>query len=137
MSNGPTKDEQARGGAEYTATMQDGSTEEILIRQIKVGEYRKAWVAWGDEMRIVALYCSKPIEWVANLSPESYEHIATEGARINLPFTNYCRREENATFNRARIMAPDHINAVLNSVLPNPTSLQTGRRTPQSTPESP
>lgn len=137
MSNGPTSEEKARGGAEYTATMEDGTREEILIAQIKIGQWKKASSNWGNEMKLVALYCGKTVPWVESLSPESYEHIATEGARINFPFTNYCRREEIITMNRARIVAPDHVNAVLNSILPAPTSLQTGLRTPLSTPESP
>lgn len=137
MSNGPTKEEKMRGGAEYIATLEDGTQEEVLIAQIKIGQWKKASSNWGDEMKLVALYCGKTVAWVESLSPESYEHIATEGARINFPFTNYCRRDETITFNRARIMAPDHINSVLNSVLPNPTNSPIGRRTPLSTPESP
>lgn len=137
MSNGPTKDEQARGGAEYTAVMQDGTTEEILIRQIKVGNWRKAASNWGDEMKLVALYSEKSLEWVGNLSPESYDVIATEGARINRPFSNYCSREEATNIQRARILAPDHLNSILNTALPSPTNSPIGRRTPLPTPESP
>ena len=138
MSDGPTKDEKARGGAEYTATMQDGTTEEILIRQIKVGSWRKAAANWGDEMKLVALYADKSLEWVGNLSPESYDAIATEGARINRPFSNYCSREEVTNVQRARILAPDQFNSILSTVLPpSPTSLPTGPRTPLPTPESP
>jgi len=137
MSNGPTKDEQARGGAEYTATMQDGTSEETLIRQIKLKDYRKASGVWGDEFAMVALYCDKPQSWVESLSPESYEHIATEGARINQPLFGYCARTEAAVMQRARVLAPDRLNSILDSALPTHTSLPTGRRTPQSTPESP
>ena len=137
MSNGPTKDEQARGGAEYIAVMQDGTQEEFVIRQIKLKNYRKASAVWGDEFAMVALYCDKPQSWVENLSPESYEHIATEGARINQPFFGYCARTEAAVMQRARVLAPDRLNSILDSALPTPTSSLIGRRTPLPTPESP
>ena len=137
MSNGPTKEEQLRGGAEYTATLQDGTQEAITIRQIKLGEYRKASENWGDEMAMVAIYCGRTIEWVLNLSPESYDHIATEGARINQPFFGYCARTEAAAMQRARVLAPDRLNSILDTALPKTTNSPIGRRTPLPTPESP
>lgn len=136
-ANQPTKLETLFGGIDYTATLSDGSTEAVRIRQAPVAEYQRAALLDGDEFALVDWYCDKPRGWSLNLCPGSFDHIATEGARVNGHFFAYCRRLESKALNRLKAMAPDRLEQMIGKMLPSSTTSPTSFATPRSTPESP
>lgn len=77
------------------------------IRQLPIACYQKAFAIHENEEEMVALYVDKPIEWVKDLSPRSYNRIAEEGRRLNADFFVYCDRRAKLQMEGTRRVAPE------------------------------
>jgi hypothetical protein len=84
--NTPAATETFMGDVEYVASKQDGTQETVAIRQLPMKLYRKLLAVVEDESAMVELFCDKPAGWSETLTRESFEHIVTEGERLNEDF---------------------------------------------------
>lgn len=97
--SGTNKTETLFGGRLVAVTFNDGSTGEIKVRQLPLGEYERAFAVLDDEISLVALICGlKRDELVGTLStaspsssssnpsgvtPESYELLQVAAEEVN------------------------------------------------------
>lgn len=78
-----TKTHTLFGGVAFNATLADGTSEEIRIRQLPLAEYEKTFPLVDDEFALLAAIVAKSKDWVLNLSPESYEEAAKTAREVN------------------------------------------------------
>jgi hypothetical protein len=74
--------------AEIEVTHLDGSKETVMVGHIPISKFRKFafLIAWGDESRVIELYCDKPEGWADTLTLDGLNALAAKGQEINLPF---------------------------------------------------
>lgn len=73
----------ALGGSEIEVILNGGARETVNVRQLAVREYQQAIGIMDDPQALMALVCSRSIEWVNSLTPESYDHVDTEVEKVN------------------------------------------------------
>jgi hypothetical protein len=76
------------GGVEMEVIFQDGTKENVKVRQIplsKIQEFSTA-VAFSNMADAVDLYCDKEKGWADRLSYESARAVMDKGCELNLPF---------------------------------------------------
>jgi non-ribosomal peptide synthetase component F len=83
---GPTKAETLRGGTSLSVDHSDGTTSEILVRQLPVRDFERWLGVMDDEPRVVELFAERPEGWGDTLTPASLELVVTEGERVNRDF---------------------------------------------------
>ena len=100
------------GGRLITITREDGSTEEIRVRQLPLADFEKAFALLDDELGLVALICGKDKAWLNGtppdykdgVSPESYENLHAAAREVNLrgffSFSDRRQVREQATQDR-------------------------------------
>ena len=74
------------GGLPLKVTYQDGSSEELTIKQLPVKQMLPLLKAIDDEPAMAELFCGKPEGWSASLTPESFELVVEEGDKLNRDF---------------------------------------------------
>jgi len=79
------------GGQDLAIIYEDGTAETVRVRQLRIGEYEKAFPLIGDEFAITA-FCtslsatpSQPCnkDWILKLSPASYESLFATMQKVN------------------------------------------------------
>jgi non-ribosomal peptide synthetase component F len=83
---GPTKAETLRGGTTVRVTHHDGSTGDVLVRQLPIRDFERWLTVMDDEPRVVELFTEHSEGWGDTLTPESLETVVTEGERLNRDF---------------------------------------------------
>lgn len=84
--SGPTKTETLSGGTTLRVTHNDGTTSEILVRQLPVRDFERWLGVMDDEPRVVELFTERPEGWGDTLTPVSLELVVMEGERVNRDF---------------------------------------------------
>jgi len=105
------KSDTLRGGREMTVTLETGHTEQIVVSQIKVRDYDKAFNVIDDNTKLIALACERPEKWVLNLSPESYGDL--EEALYEVNSSGFFRSAVRQMQQRAAMFPPDLRQAML------------------------
>jgi hypothetical protein len=108
------------GGTTFVITKTDTAQETVQIRQLPVRLLPQMLAALEDEPAMVELFCDKPQGWSDSLSPESFEHIITEGERINADF--FSRWAQRRIQRVERLLPGSTAKLVANLGLPSPIS---------------
>lgn len=83
----------ALGGVSLDVQRSDGSTEQVLIRDLPMKVLPDYWSRIEDESGTVELFCDKPPGWAEGLTRESFERVLAVGEERNLDFLlRYSRR---------------------------------------------
>lgn len=99
-------------GVEVTVSKNDGSQEVVTVRQFKVKEYDSAFSKIDDEIGLVALAIDKPLDFVGEVSPESYEELQSKVREINEKgFFVYSSRKQERIMNRIKSASKEMIAA--------------------------
>lgn len=106
------------GGKLVTAKLEDGSTVEVRVRQLRLADYEKAFTLLSDEIAFTGFCCSSvPAEsaqpamldknWALTLDPESYEVLRATAEEVNRGgfFAYADRRQINEQKNQERLFA--------------------------------
>lgn len=89
------------GGRRVKVHFADGREEEILVRQLPVREYDRAFGLVEDEIALTALICARDITWIVGklpegedgMLPESYELLQQTAQEVNAKgFFGYATR---------------------------------------------
>ncbi len=82
------------GAVAFTAELDDGTTEEVKVRELNVRALIEQWgLIQGDEAALVELYCGKEKGWDDKLLAESHDEILRIGGELNRP--RFARWTEN------------------------------------------
>lgn len=75
-------------------TFEDGQTEELTVRTLRVAEFPKAFAAAEreNEPALLAIACDRPEERILQLSPDSYADVAQVFQERNASFFGYFAR---------------------------------------------
>lgn len=76
------------GGVEMTAVKDDGSTETVKVRQLKLRQ-SQAYLTLAqanDEAGMIELFCDKPQNWADSLTPDSQQNLLETGEKLNRDF---------------------------------------------------
>lgn len=72
----------------------DGSAQEWDVRQVQLGEYKRAFALIDDEFALAAHCTGRSVELIqTNLTPESYERLANAVREVNTGFFAYVFRK--------------------------------------------
>ena len=81
------------GGRTVGVVHEDGSAEEILVRQLRLMEYEAAFRLLEDEISLTALICNRDKGWINTLQPEYYETLQAAAREVNAKgFFSYAER---------------------------------------------
>ncbi len=88
-----------------TLTRDDGTTVDVIARQLKVSQYQQAFAAWQseNEARQIAIGVQRATDpqvgeqalvgdWPLTLQPDSYEALCAAWQELNQPFFAWCGR---------------------------------------------
>jgi hypothetical protein len=71
----------------------DGTVHEWDVRQVQLGEYKRAFALVDDEFALAAHCTGRSADMIqTNLTPESYERLATAVREVNSGFFGYVFR---------------------------------------------
>jgi len=114
------------GGQTRMATLEDGSQEEIVIRQLPLRDYPKAFELLGDEIGLMAFICGKPRAQFEKIAPVCYEDVQAIAREVNEKgFFSYAARRQNEVAAQVKNLPPDLLNQALSrftSPTPSPLS---------------
>ena len=77
------------GGASVVLKKNDGSSESVTVRLLKIREFPDYLRLVDDEEKLAEFLCDKPEGWAESLDVESLLDICDKGHELN--FTNACR----------------------------------------------
>ena len=111
--------ETLKQGREIDVTIDEtGITEKVLVRQLPVKDYPKAIQATDNEMKLVAVICAKPQEWVGSLTPESYEAVVVAMNEVNEKgFFSYASREHDKLMKKLSGVSPELLKVAAEKAL--------------------
>ena len=129
------KTDTLHGGRNLTVLFNNGSRNEITVRQIKLGEYQRAFPLIGDEMKLVAFATVMPQNTpdpsdyvIEEINPEHYEAVRAAVWEVNAKgFFVYAARQRDANRADLKEMPPEVIKALTERITstlrtPSPTS---------------
>ena len=91
------KSDTLHGGRQMTVKFNDGTEREITVRQIKVGEYQRAFPLIGDELKLVTFATGLHQQEVEEIAPEHYELVRAAVWEVNAKgFFVYAARQRAA-----------------------------------------
>jgi hypothetical protein len=106
-----------------TVTREDGSPEEIKIRQIRLYDYAAAMKVYADEVALVALACGKTKKEIEALTPESYEELQGAMTQLNAKgFFAYAARQEKKSQEMLAALPPEVVQGAFGKFLSQPPS---------------
>lgn len=71
------------GGVQLAILLTEGREENVIVRQLPLADYERAFNVLADEIAFVGLLCGKDKKWALQLTPASYEQIHTLGKEVN------------------------------------------------------
>jgi hypothetical protein len=81
------------GSKEVEVQLLDGTTENLRINELKIGQWRHASGIYSDEVEMANLCTLKPKGWIANnVSPRSFGAVWAAVVEVNGPFFDHCNR---------------------------------------------
>jgi len=117
--NTPTQTETLMGGITYVATKTDGTSETVTIRQLPIKLFPELLSHLENESAMAELFCARSQGWADTLTPDSFEHIVTEGERLNNDF--FLRWVQRRVARQERLL-PGITDKVLSSLNGSPKS---------------
>ena len=81
--NDVSKSDTLFGGRAAQARYLDGTTEDLRVRQLPLGEYEAAFKLLEDEIALTARICGRDRAWADQLAPESYEALRLLAEEVN------------------------------------------------------
>jgi len=122
MSN---KSDTLHGGREITVQLISGETKAILVRQLRVSEYRKAFPLIGDEIRLVAFASGLTEAELDEIVPEHYELLQAALWEVNAKgFFAYAARTRRVNEDALVGLPPELLKSLsdkIASTLPTPS----------------
>jgi len=101
-------------GRTIKVKFEDGSEAEISVRQLRIGEYKKAFGSIGDEIAIVAIATDQPKSRIETLTPGSYEDIQAAVQEVNANgFFSYAGRQMAAATRNLATLPADVLQVAL------------------------
>lgn len=100
-----------KGGATLTVLLENETMQELHIRQLRVRDYDDAFPVYDNEIRLLALACDKPEDFIKELTPESFDSAVAHLNEINKGFFGYAQRQMDKLTKRLNGMAPHVIAA--------------------------
>lgn len=84
-------------GRKVIVQFDDGTHQEMTMRQVRMGDYDHALALVQDEIALVAYCLGKSREWVTDeghaITPESFEELSTAVLEMNPAFFAFCARK--------------------------------------------
>jgi hypothetical protein len=99
------------GGKKLTVTYLDGTSEEVVVRQVAISDLETYGELMTNEPRMVEFLCRKPAGWVASLTRESAEEVVVCGDGINADFFARWHRRQQARSERLMPGVTERIQA--------------------------
>ena len=104
-----------------TVVLLDGTEAQFTVRQLPVGEYKRAFSLIDDEIGLTALICGHDHLWANNLSPDGYETLFAAAQEVNAKgfFAWSKRRQQRDADQQAAIlpalmkMSPEQIRTAV------------------------
>ena len=81
--NSGSRLEQLIGGRDCVVRKQDGATDTVKVRHLRISDLNNYATSTGDETALLALYTGRTQEWVESLTDESQIEILTVGDALN------------------------------------------------------
>jgi hypothetical protein len=102
------------GGRKINITFEDGTTREIIVRQIRVCEYQEAFPKIDNEIALDAFVSCLSVAEVGKLTPESYEFLNTTVQEVNAKgFFVWSARQLERAQKQMAAMSPEMVNLIL------------------------
>jgi hypothetical protein len=99
-------------GRSVSVVLSDGATESVNVRQLPLGEYRKAMLVSDDEFKLVTFICGKHDSWIDKVNPESYETLRAVVQEVNEKgFFVYKARQDGINIARINQLSPQAAEA--------------------------
>ena len=106
MVDAKTELENIQGYRTLNVMNDQGHSEEIRIKKLNVYELQTYATAYGDQGKVVELFCGKGKSWVATLAYEVIDEILSIGEEINDPIlTRFLARDGLAIDKMAKVLA--------------------------------
>lgn len=115
------------GGRYLTVLFNDETTRELIVRQIKVGEYQRAFPLISDELKLVAFATGLTEAELNEVNPEHYEALRAAVWEVNAKgFFFYAARQRDANQAALKELPPEALKALLEKIastlrMPSPT----------------
>ena len=101
-------------GRTVPVKFEDGTAGEIVVHQLRIVEYKKAFPVIGDEVAIVAMATDQTKARIESLTPESYEVLQAAVQEVNANgFFIYAGRQMAATAKNLSALPADVLQAAL------------------------
>lgn len=106
MVDAKTELENIQGYRILNVMNDQGHSEEIRIKKLNVYELQTYATSYGDQGKMVELFCGKGKSWVATLAYEVVDEILSVGEEINDPIlTRFLARDGQAVDRMATVLA--------------------------------
>lgn len=110
------------GGMDMDVTMETGEPDQVKVRQIRVREYPQAMGLVDDTVSFLAFVTNRSVEWINNLSPESYLALDEAAGKVNELFFKAAARTIER---RAAQLPKEMIEAVMGDMMKGQSTSQT------------
>lgn len=92
---------------------EDGKSSSVVISQLPLRSYEKAFIAMDDEIALTAIICGMERAAMLQMKPDSYEKVRKAAVEINESgFFAFARRRQEAVMTRLNNVKPELLQLV-------------------------